>query len=61
MARKGSRKRKQAKPAEPRPQKHRIESRQMNQRRLTEDSFSEFLIRKDSLFSFCCSQSISCV
>jgi hypothetical protein len=33
----------------------------MNQRRLTEDSFSEFLIRKDSLFSFRCSQSISCV
>ena len=51
--RRGSRKRKQAKPAKPRPQKHRIESRQMDQRRLTEDSSSESLTGKDSLFSAC--------
>jgi len=44
MATGDSQTKKQAKPAEPRPQKHMIESRQMEQRRLPEGSSSEFLI-----------------
>lgn len=53
MATGGNRIREQAKPAKMRPQKHRIESRQMDQHRRTEDSSSESLTSKDSLFSVC--------
>ena len=47
----GAAEKKQAKPAEPRPRKHLIASRQMDQRRLPEDSSSESVTRKDFLIS----------